>query len=140
MADRCRRRIVGRDSPDDGTHFYNIERPKYYQTIHGRRPIGRLHCVTVTGLEPGTKYRYRIFQRAVLSNQGRVRVLYSAPYGSDILSHKPYCVRTLDAAAQTTRFAVGNDFHEAPICCASSSTAKRSTPTTMISSSTTATW
>ena len=101
-------------APDDGTHFYNIERPKYYQTIHGRRPIGRLHCVTVTGLEPGTKYRYRIFQRAVLSNQGRVRVLYSAPYGSDILSHKPYCVRTLDAAAQTTRFAVGNDFHEAP--------------------------
>lgn len=74
-------------APDDGTHFYNIERPKYYQTIHGRRPIGRLHCVTVTGLEPGTKYRYRIFQRAVLSNQGRVRVLYSAPYGSDILSH-----------------------------------------------------
>lgn len=99
-------------APDDGTHFYNVERPKYYQTIFGRRPIGGLHSVKVTGLEPGTKYRYRIFQKAVLLNEGRVRVLFSDPYGSDILSHKPFCVKTLDADKAATRFAVGNDFHE----------------------------
>ena len=24
-------------APDDGTHFYNRERPKYYQTSYGRK-------------------------------------------------------------------------------------------------------
>ena len=46
-------------APDDGTHFYNTERPKYYQVLNGRRPIGKLHVVTVSGLEPATTYRYR---------------------------------------------------------------------------------
>ena len=26
-------------APDDGTHFYNVERERFYHTIHGRRPI-----------------------------------------------------------------------------------------------------
>lgn len=58
-------------APDDGTHFYNTERPKYYQVLNGRRPIGKLHVVTVSGLEPATTYRYRVMQNGVLVNEGR---------------------------------------------------------------------
>ena len=41
-------------APDDGTHFYNTARKQFFHTIHGRRPIGRWHTITVSGLEPNT--------------------------------------------------------------------------------------
>ena len=83
-------------APDDGTHFYNTERPKYYQVLNGRRPIGKLHVVTVSGLEPATTYRYRVMQNGVLVNEGRKRVIFGEGFGSDILRHKPFEVTTLD--------------------------------------------
>ena len=30
-------------APDDGSHFYAAERPKYYDSHIGKRRIGRLH-------------------------------------------------------------------------------------------------
>ena len=40
-------------APDDGTHFYNTERKAYYDKRGmGRKPIGKMHKVTVSGLEP----------------------------------------------------------------------------------------
>ena len=55
-------------APNDGTHFYNVTRPAFYDKRgFGRRPIDSLHVVTVTGLEPGTAYRYRIMCKGVLS-------------------------------------------------------------------------
>lgn len=99
-------------APDDGTHFYNTERPKFYQTHFGRRPIGKLHCIKVSGLEPATTYRYRIMQRGVLVNEGTKRVIYTEGYGSDILRHKPYEVTTLDKNKERIAFSVVNDMHE----------------------------
>lgn len=101
-------------APDDGTHFYNTERERFYQTIHGRRPIGKWHVVTVTGLEPNTVYRYRILNKGVLLNQGNKRVRYSESKGSNVYRRQPYKVRTLDTDSKTTRFAIGNDFHDKP--------------------------
>ena len=46
-------------APDDGTHFYAVERPKYYDSHLGRRRLGKLHRVRVGGLEPGKTYRAR---------------------------------------------------------------------------------
>ena len=37
-------------APDDGTHFYAEERPKYYDTHIGKRRTGQLHRVRVGGL------------------------------------------------------------------------------------------
>ena len=99
-------------APNDGTHFYNTERRKIYQTQFGRRPIGTLHCVKVTGLEPATTYRYRIMQKAVLVNEGTKRVIFGEGYGSDILRHKPYEVTTLDPKKERITFSVVNDMHE----------------------------
>jgi len=44
-------------APDDGTDFDACERPRFYQTVSGRRVIDTFHDDRVTGLEPGVKYR-----------------------------------------------------------------------------------
>lgn len=43
-------------APDDGTNFYLIERPKYYDCTNGVKNTSLLHSVKITGLQPGTKY------------------------------------------------------------------------------------
>lgn len=99
-------------APDDGSHFYAEVRPRYYQSVDGRRPISKLHQVRIARLEPGKTYRYRIFQQAVLSDEGNRRVILGDAYGSDILKQKPYQVKTLDKNAVDCRFSVMNDIHE----------------------------
>lgn len=98
-------------APDDGSHFYACERPKYYQTLQGRRTIGHLHCIRVDGLTPNTAYRYRVMQQGVVCDEGNVRMILGDGYGSDILRHKPYPVRTLDPAQERVNFWVVNDIH-----------------------------
>ena len=101
-------------APNDGTHFYNTARKQYFQTIHGRRPIGRWHKVTVDGLEPNTTYRYRVLHKGITTNQGNKRVRYTESKGSNVYRRQPYSVRTLGSDEKTTRFAIGNDFHDKP--------------------------
>ncbi len=101
-------------APNDGTHFYNTARKQYFQTIHGRRPIGRWHKVTVDGLEPNTTYRYRVLHKGITTNQGNKRVRYTESKGSNVYRRQPYSVRTLGSNEKTTRFAIGNDFHDKP--------------------------
>lgn len=101
-------------APDDGTHFYNCQREQFFHTIHGRRPIGRWHTVTVSGLEPGTLYRYRVLNKGVALNEGNRRVRYTESKGSDVYRRQPYRVRTLSDSATVTRFAIANDFHDKP--------------------------
>lgn len=101
-------------APNDGTHFYNTARKQYFQTIHGRRPIGRWHKVTVDGLEPNTIYRYRVLHKGITTNQGNKRVRYTESKGSNVYRRQPYSVRTLGSGEETTRFAIGNDFHDKP--------------------------
>ncbi|MBQ9138879.1 MAG: metallophosphoesterase [Alistipes sp.] len=101
-------------APDDGTHFYNCERKQFFQTIYGRRPIGKWHTVRITDLEPGTVYRYRVLHKGVVLNEGNRRVRYSEGKGSNVYKKEPYFVRTLDSDSDVTRFAVGNDYHDSP--------------------------
>ena len=99
-------------APDDGTHFYQKERPKVFDARYGRKNIGRFHKVRVTGLEPGKTYRYRVMQNSVLLDEDYTRIIYGEGYGSDILQHKPFQVTTLDPNKPSVKFGVGNDFHE----------------------------
>lgn len=55
-------------APDDGSHFYATERPKYFDTKLGKKNIGKIHHVTIKGLDPATTYRYRIFSEEVTNN------------------------------------------------------------------------
>ncbi len=99
-------------APDDGTHFYNSERPKYYDLRGmGRKPIGTLHKVTVSGLKPGTTYRYRVMCQGVLSQENRARIVYDAGYGID-LKKRPTKVTTKAKEYDHLDFSVVNDMHE----------------------------
>ena len=98
-------------APDDGTHFYAVERPKYYDSHLGRRRLGILHRVRGGGREPGKTYRYRIMQQAVLSDEGNKRVVLGEGYGSDILKHAPYPVTTPSADRNELEFWMVNDIH-----------------------------
>lgn len=94
-------------APDDGTAFEAQERPQYYQTLMGRRVTGKDHRITVTGLEPGKTYRYRIAITEVLDDTDP----YSTNYGHT-KRHKPVGgVKTLDNSKTKFNFSMFCDMH-----------------------------
>lgn len=97
-------------APNDGTHFYNRDRAKFYQTRYGRKNIGTLHSVRVSGLEPATTYRYRIISSAAIKGEGD-RVRFTEQRGSDVYRRQPLFVTTLDRNKESVSFAVVNDIH-----------------------------
>ena len=66
-------------APNDGTHYYGEERPKYFDTTNGVKNTSLLHAVKVKALTPGTTYRYRIYSQEVLSHEG-INVIYGRVY------------------------------------------------------------
>lgn len=98
-------------APDDGSHFFACDRPKYYETVLGKRPVGKLHKVRVEGLEKGTVYRYRVMQQALMTKVGEKKVCFGIPSGNDPFRQKPYEVRTLDSSAADCDFSICNDIH-----------------------------
>ena len=96
-------------APDDETDFDSCERVKFYQTISGRRVLDTFHNIRVTGLEPGTRYRYRIMSKSVVNDDSA----YHTDYG-DLLQmpvEGDAVVRTLDRTAELCRFSMLNDIH-----------------------------
>ena len=99
-------------APDDDTHFYNVERPKYYDLRgQGRRPITKLHKITVSGLEPGTTYRYRILMNGVVSAEHRDHIAFTAGWGNEVRRNITK-VTTLSKEYDEVKFAMVNDMHE----------------------------
>lgn len=99
-------------APDDGTHFYNKERDKFYDGRgHGILPIGKIHKIEIEGLEPGKDYRYRIMYKGVISYNGSGDIKYSDAKGSDVFRGKPYKVSTFKTDYDTLRFDIYNDIH-----------------------------
>lgn len=97
-------------APDDGTHYYGEERPKYFDTTNGVKNTSLLHTVKLKGLIPGTKYRYRIYAQEVLSHKG-INVVYGYVAASDVYSKKALTFTTCDSKKEETSFAVINDIH-----------------------------
>ncbi|MDR0384741.1 MAG: metallophosphoesterase [Prevotellaceae bacterium] len=94
-------------APAGDDSFYAKERPQYYQTHDGNRIVGKLHKVTIPGLERGTEYRYRIFSRAVMADQ----LLYGHTAASKVYGKKPLRFTTLDSRKPEISFTVLNDIH-----------------------------
>ena len=101
-------------APDDGTHFYNTDRTKFFQTTLGKKSVGTHHVVKVDGLERATTYRYRIMCRSVKESDGQGKVHYGKSYGSDVYRKQPLRVTTLDPGRDSVFFAVANDYHGHP--------------------------
>ena len=56
-------------APNDETNFYYEERPKFFNVINGVKKTSLIHTVKLTGLKPGTKYRYRVYSQEVLEHK-----------------------------------------------------------------------
>lgn len=97
-------------APDDGSNYYNTERTKYFDTTHGVKNTARVHVVKVTGLMPGTTYRYRVYATEVLDHKG-VEVIYGKTDALDVFTMQPLAFRTHDIAKPETSFVMVNDIH-----------------------------
>lgn len=98
-------------APDDGSHFYADERPQYFQTENGRKLVGKLHQITIKGLEKGTTYRYRIYSRQVFDH-----LHWDTSFGKVAASnpYRTFSFTTLDQDKPEFSFTVVNDIHEDP--------------------------
>ncbi|MDH6357640.1 metallophosphoesterase family protein [Parabacteroides sp. PF5-9] len=97
-------------APDDETHFYAEERPQFFQTNFGKKMIGTLHSVRLTGLKTGTSYRYRIYSKEVQEIQP-YHIQYGKVVASNVYSAKPFKFRTLDKDQSKASFLMVNDIH-----------------------------
>lgn len=102
-------------APDDGTHFYHSERDKYYDRRgHGVFRVGKIHHIEVDGLQPGTRYRYRIMYKGVTSytsNGGVAFVNYLNANGTDVYKGMPHVISTFKEQYDTLNFDIYNDIH-----------------------------
>ncbi len=97
-------------APVDGSNFYNVERPKFYQTYLGKRVFGTVHQVKIKGLKPGHKYCYSVSSKEVLHTK-RNRIHYGDVVTARIYGRKYPGFYTLDPKKESTQFIVLNDIH-----------------------------
>ena len=97
-------------APEDGTHFYGVERPKFFDSKNGIKTASRIHKVRLTGLKPGTTYRYRVYSTSILEHKGNF-VNYGRTAATVVYQKEPLRFTTLDPDAQSVSFAMVNDMH-----------------------------
>jgi predicted phosphodiesterase len=98
-------------APDDDTHFYAQARPRYYESVGGRRKVGTTHSVRLNGLQKGTTYRYRAYSTEVVRMED-FRVDYGTTVATNVYQRQPDSFTTFDETKQSIRFTVVNDVHE----------------------------
>jgi predicted phosphodiesterase len=67
---------------EDGSNFYEKERPKFYSASDGLKNIGKIHKVTLKNLKPETTYAFRIYSREVKNRDYRNPVFGRTEAGS----------------------------------------------------------
>ncbi len=97
-------------APDDDTHFYYTERPKYFAASHGLKNVSSIHTVRIDNLKPGTKYRYRAYSKEVTSYSG-MKVEYGNTVATNVYRARPFAFVTNNHSKENMSFAVLNDIH-----------------------------
>lgn len=90
--------------------FYSKEQSKYYETSHGKRRIGKLHRVKITGLTSGKTYKYRVFSQAVLSNNPN-NILFGNIASTNVYKRQPFRFKTIEPSKDNVTAYVVNDIH-----------------------------
>ena len=93
-------------APDDGTALSACKRPRFYNTISGRRQAGTVHSIDVTGLEPGRGYRYRIYGKIVTDDSSA----YGTAFGPESRMTTS-TVKTFSQESEKCSFVMVNDIH-----------------------------
>jgi Icc-related predicted phosphoesterase len=97
-------------APDDNTSFYLQERPKYFNVTNGVKNTSSVHVVKLTGLTPGTKYRYRIYSQEVLEHRD-TEITYGRVAATNVYTVEPLSFTTNDRNKPETSFIMINDIH-----------------------------
>ncbi|MDR0537091.1 MAG: metallophosphoesterase [Tannerellaceae bacterium] len=95
-------------APDDNTHFYLTERPKFFASKNGIKLESTVHAVKLKGLSPATKYRYRVFSQEITErNENHIS------YGNvaSTSAYRPFSFVTLDINKPAVSFTMVNDIH-----------------------------
>ncbi len=99
-------------APGGKEHFYASERPKFYDTQHGKRHTAKtVHTVRITGLEPGKEYRYRVFSQLATATGPNNKTSYGPVASTNVYSQTAPSFRTFDPAAKQINFLILNDVH-----------------------------
>ena len=95
-------------APNDGSHYYGEVRPRYFDTVNGVKRTDTRHVVHVSGLHPGTTYRYRVYAQEVLQHEGHY-VAYGRIAATDVYGREPLHFTTSDWSKPTASFLMLND-------------------------------
>ena len=74
-------------APNDGTHFYAYERPKFFNSPMGKKLIGTVHNVRLKNISKPV--RYRVLSAEVTGRDGE-KVVYGEYAGSDVFCCAPF--------------------------------------------------
>ena len=99
-------------APGDKMHFYAEERPKFFQTVLGRKLPTKLHTITIPNpnTDGNTEFRYRAFSQEVTSNKGG-RTMYGRVASTRIFAYRHIWIKTLDYDKKSVDFILMNDQH-----------------------------
>ena len=99
-------------APNDKSHFYGEERPKFFQTVLGRKLPTKYHSITIPNPNTDGKagFRYRAYSQEITSNKGG-RTMYGRVASTRIFSYRHIWVKTLDYAKESVEFVLMNDQH-----------------------------
>jgi Icc-related predicted phosphoesterase len=97
-------------APDDNSNYYQQERPKYFNVTNGVKNTSLVHAVKITGLTPGTKYRYRIYSQEVLEHRSW-EIIYGRIAATSVYRVEPLSFTTSDRNKPETAFIMINDIH-----------------------------
>jgi predicted phosphodiesterase len=99
-------------APDDGSHFYNTERPRFFDSRNGRKQAASsLHRVRISNLQPGVSYRYAVFSKEVIQWENDSRIYYGTTVANSSYANRSLKFSTFSATDDTVSFLVFNDLH-----------------------------
>ena len=99
-------------APNDKSHFYGEERPKFFQAELGRKVPTKLHTITIPNpnTDGKTSFRYRAYSQEITSNKGG-RTMYGRVASTRIYSYRHIWVKTLDYNKKSIDCIIMNDQH-----------------------------
>lgn len=99
-------------APNDKSHFYGEERPKFFQTRLGRKVPTKLHRITIPNpnADGNPTFRYRAFSQEITSNKGG-RTMYGRVASTRVYAYRHIYVKTLDYNQKSIDCIIMNDQH-----------------------------